>query len=149
MIAIARLLLLAIWFGGGIFLAAVATPAAFAGAPDRTSAGNIAGLMIARWHYIALLAPALLLVTDWIDQLRRPLRIVLLVVAIATAAAQAGVDLKLRSMRAASAGSVQSLADSDRRTFGVLHGVSVGLLGAHLLAALGVIVLTAPSAGRN
>lgn len=145
MLAIIRLVLLSVWFGGGVFLAAVGTPAAFAGAPDRVTAGSIAGMMLSRWHYVSLLAPALLLVLEFPEGFRRTTRIALLVVAIAAAAAQTGVDLKLRNMRANSAIGISNLPEGDptRRTFGMLHGVSAGLFSIELLCALGLLGVTA------
>lgn len=144
MVSVIRLITLALWFGGGLFLAAVGTPAAFAGAPDRLTAGNIAGLMLSRWHYVSLIAPAILLVLEWPEGFRRTARTVLLVVAIAAAAAQTGVDLRLRAMRASVPGGVSSLESGDplRRQFGALHGVSATLFGIELLCALSILVIT-------
>lgn len=137
-----RMILLSVWFGGGVFLAAVGTPAAFAGSPDRTTAGTIAGLMLSRWHYVSLLAPAILLGLEWRDGLRRNLRMLLLAAAIVGAAAQVGVDMKLRAIRNSQPGGMSLLAPDDptRRLFGALHGVSALLFGVQLLCGLGVLV---------
>jgi hypothetical protein len=58
------------------------------------------------------------------------------------AAAQALVDLRIRSIRAASVVPVSELRRDDpvRRRFGVLHGVSMILLLAQTLAAAAAVI---------
>ncbi len=125
----------AIWLGSGLFLIAVAAPAAFRGAPNATVAADVVGIMLSRWHYIALGAPLLLLILDW----RRGRVYVLSVVfvGILLAAAQAATDLRIRSIRAQSAVPISELPREDpvRRAFGRLHGVSSLLLLMQVVAA--------------
>jgi hypothetical protein len=125
----------AIWLGSGLFLIAVAAPAAFRGAPNATIAADIVGVMLSRWHYIGLGAPLLLLFLDW----RRGRMYVLAVVfvAILIAAAQAATDLRIRAVRAKSPVPISELSREDpvRRQFGRLHGISSLLLLMQVIAA--------------
>ena len=125
----------AIWLGSGLFLIAIAAPAAFRGAPNSTVAEDVVGIMLSRWHYLALGAPLLLLVLDW----RRGRVYVLSVVfvGILLAAAQAATDLRIRSLRASSTVPISELSSEDpvRRQFGRLHGVSSLLLLMQVIAA--------------
>ena len=125
----------AVWLGSGLFLIAVAAPAAFRGAPDASIAANVVGIMLSRWHYIALGAPLLLLFLDW--RRGRVYVLAIVLVAIVLAAAQAATDLKIRSVRAASPVPISDLPREDpvRRTFGRLHGISSLLLLMQVIAA--------------
>ncbi len=125
----------AIWLGSGLFLIAVAAPAAFRAAPNSTVAADIVGTMLARWHYIALGAPLLLLFIDW----RRGRLYVLLIVfiAIVLASLEVAADLKIRSIRASSPVPISELSREDpvRRSFGRMHGISTLLLLMQVVAA--------------
>ncbi|HSP32985.1 MAG TPA: hypothetical protein VLU46_01565 [Thermoanaerobaculia bacterium] len=125
----------AIWLGSGLFLVAVAAPAAFRVAPNSTIAADLVGAMLMRWHYIALGAPFLLLLLDW----RRGRMYVLLVVfiGIVFASAEVATDLRIRSIRASSPVPIGELPREDpvRRQFGRLHGVSMLLLLMQVMAA--------------
>lgn len=125
----------AIWLGSGLFLIAVAAPAAFRGAPNATIAADVVGIMLSRWHYIALGAPLLLLVLDW----RRGRVYVLMIVfvGIILAAGQVATDLRIRSIRAASPVPISDLPREDpvRRSFGRMHGISSLLLLMQVIAA--------------
>jgi hypothetical protein len=125
----------AIWLGSGLFLIAVAAPAAFRGAPNSTVAANVVGIMLSRWHYLALGAPLLLLFLDW--RRGRVYVLTIVFVAILLAAAQAATDLKIRSIRASSSVPISDLPREDpvRRQFGRLHGVSSLLLLMQVVAA--------------
>lgn len=127
----------ALWLGSGVFLMAIAAPAAFRMAPNSGVAGDIVGAMMSRWHYIALAAPLLLLFLDWRRGRVHVLAIVF--VAIVFAAGQAAVDLRIRAMRNSSPIPIGQLDREDplRRAFGRLHGLSSMLmLGQVICAAL-------------
>jgi hypothetical protein len=125
----------AFWLGSGAFLIAVAAPAAFRAAPNSSVAAAIVGAMLTRWHYIALAAPLALLILDWRRARVHVLAIVF--VAVVLAAAQAIVDLRIRTIRAESPVPMSSLSRQDpvRRHFGMLHGISSMLLLAQVIAA--------------
>jgi len=92
-----------------------------------------------RWHYIALLAPLLLLVLQW----RRPrgCSVIVLFVAILFAASQGLIDTRIRSLRMHSAMAISALPEQNplRRRFGLLHGTSMLLLLGQIVAA-GIVV---------
>jgi hypothetical protein len=137
-----RDLLIALWLGSGAFLMAVAAPAAFSQAPDRTSAAAIVGAMLTKWHYIAIAVPLILLVME----LRRKTggknwRGMLLAGILVLASLQALADLRIRAIRQSSPVPISSLNESDplRRRFGMLHGVSSMLMLIQVLGAAGVL----------
>lgn len=125
----------AIWLGSGLFLVAVAAPAAFKAAPNTTVAADLVGAMLMRWHYIALGAPLVLLFLDW----RRGRVYVLLVVfaGILLATAEVAADLRIRAIRASTPVPISELPREDpvRRQFGRLHGISTLLLLMQVVAA--------------
>jgi len=118
----------------------LAASAAFRAAGHPTVAADVVGAMLTRWHYIALAAPLLLFALE----LRRVRRLVLiaLFLGLLLAAAQSLVDLRIRSIRAASVVPVSELDRNDpvRRRFGALHGISMVLLLAQTLAAGAVVI---------
>lgn len=128
----------ALWLGSAFFLM-LAASAAFRAAPDATTAADVVGAMLARWHYIALGAPLLLFAFE----LRRLRRVVLIVlfVALMLAAAQSLVDLRIRTIRATSPVSISSLDRNHpvRKRFGALHGASMALLLLQAIAAAVVV----------
>jgi hypothetical protein len=128
----------ALWLGSGFFLM-LAAAAAFRAAPNPTAAADVVGAMLTRWHYIALAAPLLLFALE----LRSVRRVVLIVLflALMLAAAQAFVDLRIRTIRLMSPVSISSLDRNHpaRKQFGMLHGVSMLLLLLQTLAAAGVV----------
>ncbi len=135
---IAHRLISSLWLGSAFFLM-LAASAAFRAAPDATTAADVVGAMLARWHYIALAAPLLLFALE----LRKPRHFVLMVTfaALLIAAAQVVIDLRIRTIRMMSAVPISSL-DRDhpvRRRFGALHGASMLLLLAQTIAAAAVV----------
>ena len=97
--------------------------------------------MLSRWHYIALAAPLILLALEW----RRARVVVLSIIfaAVVLAAAQAMIDLRIRTVRAKSPIPISELSREDpiRRQFGLLHGVSSLLLLGQVVAAAAAIVI--------
>ena len=117
----------------------LAASAAFRVAPNATVAADVVGALLARWHYIAILAPLALFALE----LRRVRRLVLILIfaGLVLAAAQALVDLRIRAMRTTAPVPISSL-DRDhpvRKRFGALHGASMLLLVLQALAAAGVV----------
>lgn len=129
----------ALWLGSAFFLM-LAASAAFRSAPNSTVAADVVGSMLSRWHYIALAAPLALFALE----LRNARKLVLIVLfaTILVAAAQAFVDLRIRTIRASSPVPMSELAKEDplRRRFGALHGISMMLL---LVQAIGAAVVVA------
>jgi len=127
-----------VWLGSAVFLM-IAASAAFRAAPNPTTAADVVGALLARWHYIALGAPLILFALE----LRHVRRLVLVVLfaGILLAAAQAFVDLRIRSIRRMSLTPISELHRQDpiRRRFGMLHGVSMLLLVLQTVAAATVV----------
>lgn len=121
----------------------LAASAAFRSSPNSTVAADVVGAMLNRWHYIALAAPLALFALELRNA--RKLVLVVLFATILVAAAQAFVDLRIRTIRASSPIPMSELAKEDpvRRKFGALHGVSMMLLLVQAIGA-GVVVAAAP-----
>jgi MbtH protein len=117
----------------------LAASAAFRIAPNPAVAADVVGAMLTRWHYIALAAPLLLFALE----LRSVRRLVLigLFIALILAAAQAIVDLRIRTIRSMSPVAISSLDRNHpvRKRFGALHGASMLLLLLQTIAAAGVV----------
>lgn len=129
---------LALWVGGGLFMGLVAAPAAFSAAASPEAAARVVGEMLSRWHWIAVLAPLVVLLAP---TFRRRWPLALVVVAVVLANSQWMVDNRIQEVRASVEGSVSNLDKDDpvRRRFGALHGVSMTLLLGQLLCGAGVI----------
>src|SRR5205085_12014933 len=99
-----------LWLGSGVFLMLTAS-AAFNAASNTTDAANIDGAVLTRWHYIALLAPLLLMFLEW--RRSRPVMLVILFIAVLLASFQALLDTRIRMMRADSIVPISSLPHDD------------------------------------
>ncbi|MGA7617577.1 MAG: hypothetical protein WBX15_20620 [Thermoanaerobaculia bacterium] len=134
-------ILLALWLGGGIFLAAFAAPAAFRVAPTPSVAGDFVGVMLVAWSLISLLVPLVLIVIEWArNRLGSGFRIIVLAFTIGLATAQAVVDYRVQEIRRSSPVAIENLGPKDpvRENFGRMHGVAMLLMLLQLLAAAGV-----------
>ena len=100
------------------------------------------GALLVRWHYIALLAPMLLMLLEW-RRARGGLQVVLFL-AIVFASLQALADTRIRIIRNDSPVPISDLSRNDpvRRRFGLLHGVSTLLLLAQFGVAAVAVVMT-------
>lgn len=129
-----------LWLGSAVFVI-VAALAAFRALSTPTDAANVVGAILTRWHYIALVAPLVLLAIEW--RRSRALVLGILFAAILLASAQAMVDTRVRAMRMESAVAISALPREHplRRRFGLLHGVSTLLLIAQVVAAGAVVVV--------
>jgi hypothetical protein len=123
-----------LWLGSGAFIL-ISASAIFGAAGTPSVAANVVGAMLLRWHYISLLAPAVLLLMEW--RRARGHLVAILFAAVVMAAGQALVDVRIRQIRLDSPVPISSLLQSDplRRRFGFLHGVSSLLLVAQTIAA--------------
>ena len=129
----------ALWLGSGFFLV-IAASAAFAAAGDATTAADVVGAMLSRWHYIALLAPVILLLIEW--RRARTAMIALTFLAVVFAASQGFIDLRIRTIRASSPMAISAMPRNSplRRHFGMLHGLSSLLLVVQVLVAMVTVV---------
>ena len=134
---------LAIWLGASILFAAAVAPALFAVLPSRALAGEVVGRVLPVLLYsgvgIAVLVGG--------REALQGMRVRGLVALIIAAACGYGVSLgrRIDQLRASIGGPIDAVdvTDSRRVEFGRLHGVSVGLLGVAMLAALVLIIMLA------
>ena len=141
---VTAVVMLSLWLGAAIVVAAVVAPAAFAVLPTRTLAGALVGRVLP-WLFwsgaVVGFVAALLTRT----QSQSTARLVsLLALALSCLAAQLGVAPRIERVRVAAGGPIDALPRDDvrRATFGRLHAVSVALLGAASLAGAAALVLT-------
>jgi len=126
-------LIAALWFGSGLFIVIAAAAIFRAAGPDAI------GVVLTRWHYIALLAPLTLIFFEWRKQRGR--MVVLLFIAILVAAFESFLDVRLAAMRRDSSVPISSLSRNSpvRRRFGMMHALSTTLLLLDVIAAAAVI----------
>ncbi len=145
--------LLAAWIGAALLVAAVVAPAAFAVLPTRALAGALVGRVLPVVFLSGIVAwiGALVLGQGAAPAFARARLLLPLVAALLSAAAQFGVGPRIARLRAEMGPSIEALPTDDprRAQFGKLHGVSVLLMGAGMLAAGGALVLTALAARRQ
>jgi hypothetical protein len=137
-----RNLILALWLGGGAVLIAIAAPAAFKASPTPAGAADVVGAMLARWHYLEILAPVILLAIELIrNRPRQAIRIALLAAAIFLGSIQIGLDLHIRSIRQNSPIPISLLSHDHpiRRRFGLFHGLSSLAMLLQVVSAAGVV----------
>lgn len=145
---VAALVLASLWLGAALITITVVAPGAFAVLPTRALAGDMVGRVLP-WVFataivvhagIPLLAPAL----------RRNTAVIVtcLTAAIAAAVAIWVVDPRIAAVRTVAVVPIDQLASTDpRRTmFGVLHAISVALLGLAMLANAALLVTLARAA---
>lgn len=136
-------LLVAAWLGASVLAATTVAPAAFAVLPSRTLAGALVGRVLPVLFVSGALIGAtvfLALVLSPASPRRRALQAVVATWCVVLLASQLVVTPRIQELRAV--GPIDALDRSDPRrvAFGRLHGLSVGLLGVGMLAALVVLV---------
>lgn len=151
-----RILLLGLWLGAACFLSFAVAPSAFAVLPSRESAGAIVNRTLAIVNYSGIVIGLILLASSflpkpnynrvwlWIE------RITLLAITAACAFGQFFVGWKLQNLRAQIGRPMEEIALDDplRIAFNDLHGQSVTVLSAAMIAALIAFFLIARRA-RN
>ncbi len=138
----AAAVLVALWIGAALITVAVVAPGAFAVLPTRALAGDMVGRVLPVLFAGALVVPALALVIA--PSLRRSALGVAapVVAALAAAAALWLVNPRIAALRATAVIPIDQLAPSDprRAMFGVLHAISVALLGLATIAMAALLV---------
>ena len=131
------------WLGAALLTAFSVAPASFAALPTRAEAGTFVGGILRVVYVGGLIAG---IAGAWIASARggarRPVRIALPAAVALASTASFGIAAKIGAMRDA-LGPMDALPPDDpqRRTFGMLHGISVLVLFVAMLAALAAIVL--------
>jgi len=145
---LAAVILVALWCGAALLTVTVVAPGAFAVLPTRALAGQMVGRVLPVVFAGAIIVPA----AAWalVPALRRSPIVWIsgLVSALSAGVALLVVNPRIAALRAAAAVPIDQLAPMDpRRTmFGLLHGVSVALLGLAMLAAVALLVRLARAA---
>jgi hypothetical protein len=152
LIASVEALLLTVWLGGMIFFSLAVAPTLFAVLPTRELAGQVVSSLIGKVEWIGLVCGPLLLLSQLFAWPRRDteaksrvLRVVMLgLMTLLVAASRFWVSAKLHALRAQIGGAIDDIpiTDPQRVEFNALHGVSVSLMGATLLAGLVVLFLS-------
>jgi hypothetical protein len=149
-LADARLLLVALWLGGAVFFSFVVAPSAFAVLPTHELAGALVTRTIAVVNVGGFVIGLLLLATAFVGRVgvaRRRAWLVeiasLAVVAIACGVGQWIVSARMLALRGAMGQPIDRVAldDPARVAFNDLHGYSVALMCAAMIA--GVVALLA------
>ena len=129
-------LLIACWGGAAILTIAIVTPAAFAVLPTRTLAGSLVGRVLPALFLSGILVGATVAALA-LSAGSRGAAITAALAAVACAIAQFVINPRIARMREEIGGPIEALPldDARRVAFGLLHGYSVGGLGAAMLAA--------------
>ena len=145
-------LLLTVWLGAMIFFSFAVAPTVFAVLPTRELAGQVVNSLIGKLELLGLVCGPLLLLSQLALWPKRPaeakarvLRVILLaLMTLLVAASRFWVSAKLHALRAQLSGPIDDLAVTDplRVEFSALHGVSVSLMGAAMLAGIVVMLIT-------
>ena len=129
---LARQLLLALWAGGLVSIAALVAPTLFAVLAERALAGQVAGEIFRRATFISIAAALLVVLLD-VSGRGRPLwRLLALVPALLLALSEFGVRPELERIRAT--------LGSAAGAFARWHALSAGLYLAATLAVLALLV---------
>ena len=138
------LVLLSVWLGAAIVVAAVVAPAAFAVLPTRTLAGALVGRVLPTLFWSGAVVGIVGALLSRAQPNAGARFVSALALVLACVAAQLGVAPRIERARLAAAGPIDALPRSDARriAFGRLHGISVALLGVAAVAGATAIALT-------
>jgi hypothetical protein len=145
-----RLTLIALWLGGAVFFSFVVAPTAFAILPTHELAGALVTRTIAVVNVGGFIVSLLLLATAFSgkrEETRRAAHLVevasLIVVAVACGVGHWIVAARMVALRASMGRPIDAVAANDplRAAFNSLHGYSVALMGAGILAGLIALLL--------
>ena len=145
---LAAALLVAFWMGAAMLTITVVAPGAFAVLPTRALAGDMVGRVLPVVFAGALLVPALVLLIAPVAR-GSALAVAMSVLSMLSATVALGVvNPRIAALRSAAVVPIDQLAPGDprRALFGLLHVVSVALLGAAMLALTALLVTLARAA---
>jgi len=143
-----QLVVLSAWLGATAFFAAAVAPGAFAVMPTRTLAGAIVGRVLPAIFISGVFTGVVVVVSlaraPADDAARRGRLAAALIIGASCALGQFVIGPRIERLRTEIGGALETLAadDARRAAFGRLHGVSVGLMGVAMLAALVGVLLT-------
>ena len=142
---LAGALLVALWLGAALLTVTVVAPGAFAVLPTRAMAGEMVGRVLPVVFGGAIVVPALVF---WlVPPVRRslPALAASALAVLSSVVALAVVNPRIAAVRVVAVVPIDQLSPGDprRALFGLLHFISVALLGAAMLALGGLLVTLA------
>ena len=152
LVSLAQILVLSLWLGDDVFFSAILAPSAFAALPTR----ELAGALVGRVLPVLVIAGAVAGIVGLLLEAAAPARArpsrrgarmaIMGMMILSCAIAQLGVAPRIEALRDGLSAPLAALpaGDPQRVAFGRLHMISVGWLGAAMLAAGAAVVLTAP-----
>lgn len=141
--SVAAALLVALWLGAALLTVAVVAPGAFAVLPTRAMAGEMVGRVLPVVFAGAVIVPVLVMVIAPAVR-RKALAVASSASAVLASVVALGVvNPRIAALRVIAVVPVDQLAPADPRRvmFGLLHALSVGLLGVSMLALTALLVL--------
>jgi hypothetical protein len=150
---IVHVLLLAIWFGGGLLFLAIFAPNVFHTVPSRDIAGNLITATLAEMDLFGTIAGPVLLVTlfaGW-STLRVPLKFraaLTVLMTLATVVSGYWLTPEMLRLRHAMNAPIEEVATTDplRVSFARLHSISTGVMIGHLAVALLLLIYAVAAA---
>jgi hypothetical protein len=141
--AIVSIVMLSVWLGAALIVAAVVAPAAFDVLPTRTLAGALVGRVLPVLFWSAMVIGLLVLWLGWRVPSPTARTGAALVLIASSVVAQLVIAPRIERVRGQIGGPLEALdpANPLRQAFGRLHGMSVACLGVGGLAALLILVL--------
>lgn len=152
-----RILLLVLWLGAACFFSFAVAPSAFAVLPSRELAGSIVNRTLAIVNYSGLIIGLILLASSFVMR-RNANRVrlwieqgLLLSLTAACAFGQFIIGARLQNLRASIGRPIEEIAMDDplRIAFNDLHGYSVTILSAAMIAAIIAFFLLAGRAKNS
>ncbi len=143
--ALVGVVLLSLWLGAAVIVAAAVAPAAFAVLPTRILAGALVGRVLPVVFWAGIVVGIAAAGFAWSATAGRLAVAGAALCSFACAVAQLVIAPRIETIRQAIAGPVDALdpGDARRMAFGRLHGLSVLSMGVAALGALvALIVLT-------
>lgn len=157
LVADLRTLLIALWLGAALFFSFAVAQSAFAVLPSRELAGAVVNRTLAMVNYSGLIIGLILLAGSFVSRQtvnRARLwaeRVLLLLLTVACGVGQFVVAAGLHDLRGQAGRPIDELAADDplRVAFNSLHGYSVTILCAAMIAAVTAFFLLAARARDN
>jgi hypothetical protein len=133
---------MALWLGAALLMAASVAPAAFAVLPSRAMAGNVVGRVLPVIFATGIAAGLVSAFMVWPSS--RPRAALAGVTAACCGIAQFVIGPRIARLREAIGPSLEALAQDDpqRLAFGKLHAISVAWMGAGVVAAAAFLIIS-------
>jgi hypothetical protein len=152
-----RTLLIALWLGAALFFSFAVAQSAFAVLPSRELAGTIVNRTLAIVNYSGLIIGLILLLSSFVSRQSvnqakfRLEQVLLFLLTVACGVGQFVIGARLHNLREQIGRPIDELATDDplRIAFNSLHGYSVIILCAAMIAAMIAFFLLAMRARNN